>query len=115
VDSLEEAIAHINQYGSGHTDTIVSSDPNHVEQFMNFVDSAGVYHNCSTRFSDGFLYGLGAEVGIATGKLHARGPMGMEGLCSYKYRLFGNGHTVADLNEGKIALTHKEIEVRPEG
>ena len=110
VDSLDEAIAHINQYGSGHTDCIVSGDDAHVRRFMAHVDSAGVYHNCSTRFADGFLYGLGAEVGIATGKLHARGPMGLEGLCTYKYKMFGQGHTLAELNEGKYSLIHRKLE-----
>lgn len=110
VDTLEEAIAHINRYGSGHTDAIVSSHLDHVDRFMALVDSAGVYHNCSTRFSDGFLYGFGAEVGVSTGKLHARGPMGLEGLCTYKYKLFGHGHTISDLNEGKLTLTHREID-----
>ena len=109
VSSLEEAVDHINQYGSGHTDCIVSGDDAHVKYFMDFVDSAGVYHNCSTRFADGFRYGLGAEVGIATGKLHARGPMGLGGLCTYKYRLFGAGHTVAEVSSGAIFLTHKPI------
>ncbi len=112
VSSLEEAIKHINHYGSGHTDCIVSSDEAHVKRFMALVDSAGVYHNCSTRFADGFLYGLGAEVGIATGKIHARGPMGLEGLCTYKYQLFGNGHTVEALNAGKWSLTHQRLDRR---
>ena len=76
---------------------------------MALVDSAGVYQNCSTRFADGFRYGFGAEVGISTGKLHARGPMGMEGLCTYKYRLYGNGQILRELNEGKIHLTHRPI------
>lgn len=112
VDSLEQAVAHINQYGSHHTDCIVTSQREHAEFFMTRVDSADVFLNCSTRFSDGFRYGFGAEVGIATGKLHARGPMGMEGLCTYKYRLYGNGQTLRELEEAKTAFTHREIEPR---
>ena len=109
VEGLDEAIAHINRYGSHHTDGIVTADKAHAETFFTLVDSADVFHNCSTRFSDGFLFGFGAEVGIATGKLHARGPMGMEGLCTYKYRLYGSGQTLAELNEGRIPLTHADI------
>ncbi len=109
VDSMEEAIEHINHYGSHHTDSILSSDAAKAERFMTLVDSADVFWNCSTRFSDGFLFGFGAEVGIATGKIHARGPMGMEGLCTYKYRLYGNGQTLTELNGGDIALTHRDI------
>jgi len=101
VDDLDEAIAHINKYGSHHTDSIVAENEEAVEKFMLLVDSAGVYHNCSTRFADGFRYGFGAEVGISTGKLHARGPVGLEGLVTYKYKLFGSGHIVADYAEGK--------------
>jgi glutamate-5-semialdehyde dehydrogenase len=110
VDSVGEAIRHINHYGSGHTDTIVAEDMQAVHSFMSLVDSAGVYHNCSTRFADGFCYGFGAEVGIATGKLHARGPMGLEGLCSYKYLLFGSGQTLTDVQAGKTPLAHKDLE-----
>ena len=95
VDSLDAAIAHINQYGSKHTESIVTEDEDAAKQFMDEVDAAGVYHNVSTRFADGHRYGLGAEIGISTSKLHARGPVGLEGLTTYKYRLFGNGHTVA--------------------
>ena len=109
VDSLEEAIAHINHYGSHHTDSILSTNAEHISTFMTLVDSADVFANCSTRFADGFLFGFGAEVGIATGKIHARGPMGMEGLCTYKYRLYGSGQTLAELNSGVYPLTHKDI------
>lgn len=110
VESLDEAIDHINKYGSGHTDCIVSRDSDAVERFMALVDSADVFANCSTQLADGFIFGLGAEVGIATGKLHARGPMGLEGLCTYKYRLYGKGHTLADINDGKTPLVHRKLE-----
>ena len=106
VDSEEAAIAHINRYGSHHTDCIVTEDPAAAEQFFALVDSAGVYHNVSTRFADGYRYGFGAEVGIATGKIHGRGPMGLEGLCSYKYILRGNGDCVADFSAGRRQFTH---------
>lgn len=105
VDSLEEAIAHINRHGSGHTDAIVTQDEDAARAFLSRVDSAGVYWNCSTRFADGYRYGFGAEVGIATGKLHARGPMGIEGLCSYKYKLLGHGQTVG----GGVRFTHRPL------
>jgi len=109
VDTLDEAIDHINRYGSRHTDSIVSTDDAAIEKFMTLVDSADVFANCSTRFSDGFMYGFGTEVGIATGKIHARGPMGLEGLCTYKYKLYGHGHTMSDLNAGKFQLIHRKL------
>lgn len=109
VESLEEAILHINQYGSHHTDCILSENEQACEVFMNLVDSASVYKNCSTRFADGFRYGFGAEVGISTGKLHARGPVGLEGLCTYKYKLYGNGDIVKDYVNGKKKFCFKKI------
>ena len=106
VDSLNEAIEHINKYGSGHTDCIITQDKDRAALFMNGVDSANVFWNCSTRFSDGFRYGFGAEVGISTNKLHARGPVGLEGLTSYKYKLIGTGNIVADYASGSKEFKH---------
>ncbi len=110
VASLEEAAAHINHHGSGHTDTIATQDAAHASRFVTIVDSADVFWNASTRFADGFRYGLGAEVGIATGKLHARGPVGLEGLCTYKYVLCGHGQIVADYAEGRSHFTHRPLD-----
>ncbi|MCL1910222.1 MAG: glutamate-5-semialdehyde dehydrogenase [Kiritimatiellaeota bacterium] len=109
VDSPADAIAHINTHGSKHTDAIITSDAPTAEQFMNAVDSADVFWNCSTRFADGFRFGLGAEVGVSTSKLHARGPVGLDGLCSYKWKLIGAGQTVAPFAEGREKFTHREI------
>lgn len=109
VGSLDEAIEHINTYGSGHTDVIVSSNKAKIEKFLNYVDSGDVFANCSTRFSDGFRYGFGAEVGISTNKIHARGPVGLDGLVTYKYKLIGDGHVVADYAEKRRSFTHKPL------
>ena len=106
VDDLSAAIEHINHYGSGHTDCIVTENITAAQAFMTRVDSAGVYHNVSTRFADGFVYGFGAEVGIATGKIHARGPMGLEGLTTYKYKLLGSGQLMAEMKSGSRKYTH---------
>ena len=109
VSSLEEAIEHINEFSSGHTESILTENENNAKIFMNAVDSAGVYHNVSTRFADGFRYGFGAEVGISTNKTHARGPVGLEGLTIYKYNLEGNGDIVKDYVEGVKKFNHKDI------
>jgi len=110
VDGVNEAIEHINRYGSRHTESIVTESHDVAARFMEFVDAANVFQNASTRFSDGFRYGLGAEVGISTGKLHARGPVGLEGLTIYKYKLFGKGQTVASYSKGQRTFKHRSIE-----
>ncbi len=101
VSTISEAIVHINTHGSHHTDCILTSSSPLAEQFMSGVDSAGVYWNTSTRMADGMRYGFGTEVGISTNKIHARGPVGLEGLMIYKYKIRGNGHASAEYGEGE--------------
>jgi glutamate-5-semialdehyde dehydrogenase len=110
VSGTDEAIQHINRYGSGHTEAIVTENTQAAAQFMERIDAAGVYHNASTRFADGFRYGFGAELGISTSKLHARGPVGLEGLTTYKYKLIGEGQIVASYVGGERKFTHRRIE-----
>ena len=109
VDGLEAAIDHIHTYGSAHTDTIVTDDVGAARRFLDTVDASSVFWNASTRFADGFRYGLGAEVGIATGRVHARGPMGAEGLFTTKWVLSGDGHVVGDYGPGKRSYTHRDL------
>lgn len=109
VSGVEEAIDHINYFGSHHTDCIITENADTADVFMQMVDSAGVYQNCSTRFADGFRYGFGAEVGISTSKLHARGPVGLEGMVTYKYKLYGDGQIVGDYASGKKNFHFQDI------
>jgi len=110
VDSMDEAITHINRYGSHHTDAIITADEAAAESFLRRVDSASVMWNASTRFADGYRYGLGSEIGISTARIHARGPVGIEGMMSYKWLLRGNGQIVADYAEGRRSFTHRELD-----
>ncbi|MFZ5591671.1 MAG: aldehyde dehydrogenase family protein, partial [Bacillota bacterium] len=110
VSSLGEAIEHINTYGSGHTDSIITNDREKAARFMDGVDSGNVFWNCSTRFSDGFRYGFGAEVGISTSKIHARGPVGLDGLVIYKYKLVGHGHVVEDYARRVRTFKHRKLD-----
>lgn len=109
VRSLEEALEHIARHGSRHTDAICTTDPEAAGRFLSAVDSAGVYLNCSTRFADGFRYGFGAEVGISTQTLPPRGPVGLEGLVTYRYRLRGEGHIAADYASGLRRFSHRSL------
>ncbi|MEB3320961.1 MAG: gamma-glutamyl-phosphate reductase, partial [Cyanobium sp.] len=108
VDDLEDALAHIARHGSRHTDAICTTDPAAADTFLRGVDSAGVYLNCSTRFADGFRYGFGAEVGISTQTLPPRGPVGLEGLVTYRYLLRGDGHIAADYARGVRRFSHRD-------
>jgi glutamate-5-semialdehyde dehydrogenase len=109
VGSLDEAISHIDRYGSRHTEAIVTEDAETARRFLGEIDAAGVFHNASTRFADGYRYGLGAELGISNSKLHARGPVGLEGLTTYKYILVGQGHTVGEYTKGEKHFHHKRV------
>ena len=109
VNNLAEAIEHIERFGSRHTESIVTEDRDTAQKFMDDVDAASIYHNASTRFADGFRYGLGAELGISTSKLHARGPVGLDGLTTYKYKLYGDGHIVAEYSSGARKFHHRSI------
>jgi len=111
VDSMQDAIAHINKYGSGHTESMVAEDASRFQEFFAQVNSSGVFLNASTRFADGFRYGFGAEVGISTARLHPRGPVGVEGLVTYKYKLLGQGHLVADyVGTHARSFTHRDLD-----
>ena len=110
VADANEAVDHINTWGSGHTDAIVTANRETARRFLDEVDSGNVFWNCSTRFSDGYRYGLGAEVGISTNKIHARGPVGLEGLVIYKYKLIGGGNVVDDYAKGRRRFTHRDLD-----
>ena len=113
VDSFSEAVKFINKHGSGHTDVIITEDLERAEQFLNEISSSSVMWNASTRFADGFRYGLGAEIGISTNRTHARGPVGLEGLVIYKYKLYGNGQVASDYSGANAReFTHKPLGVR---
>lgn len=111
IDALELAVAHINTHGSHHTDAILTSSQDRAEIFMDAVDSAGVYWNTSTRMADGMRYGFGTEVGISTGKLHARGPVGLEGLTTYKYKIRGRMQAAGDYGNTGLAFKHQVLSV----
>lgn len=109
VSSIDQALDHISRHGSRHTDSIVTNDPKTANKFLHSVDSSGVFLNCSTRFADGFRYGFGAEVGISTQTLPPRGPVGLEGLVTYRYFLKGDGHVVSEFASGAKSFSHKDL------
>lgn len=111
VANLDQAIDHIHRYGSAHTEAIVSANPEARQHFLRRVDAASVFANASTRFADGYRYGLGAEVGISTGRIHAHGPVGVEGLLTTRWLLEGDGQVVADYGPGKKSFRHRSLPV----